>query len=310
MREDREAEFDFLAAPEGPATELAGKARRRRRVRRMAAVATSFVAVAAVAVAVPMVLAATGGDDVSVAAATSGAKPSCDRAADRTKASRASGTQPSAAPSSAAPSGATPPVRDLHKLVAEVQARQKNDKYAVVVRQALARVAPGVRIHEVWNLFAGDPACAETDEETVQVFVVAEFTYRGQKQRLEVHVTVQRGDPASRANQVAKTGDRMAAGMGAPHKLASRVQRQLRPLSGGTTAIVYPAGAEFWFMPVDLFSPRNVNISVSGSRYHDMSEYKGVPLPEEKLTPADIVLSVDQLLRLGQAVEQVVKQVK
>jgi hypothetical protein len=298
MREDRETEFDFLAAQPGRASESTGKARRRR----MAAVATSFVAVAAVAVAVPMVLDATGGDDVSVTAAAGGAKPRqpCDQAAARKLASRAGGTR----------SGVTPPVRDLHKLVAEIRARQKNDKYAAVVRQALASVAPGVKIHEFWNLLAGDPACAEADEETVQVFVVGEFTYRGQKQRLEVHVTVQRGDPASRANRVAETGDRQAAGMHAPLKIASRVQRQLHPLSGGTKAIVYPAGAEFWFMPVDLFSPRNVNISVAGSRYHDMSEYKGVPLPEEKLTPADIVLSVDQLLRIGQAVEQVVKQVK
>lgn len=115
---------------------------------------------------------------------------------------------------------------------------------------------------------------------------------------LVVVIALQPGEPASRAARLARSGDRRAAGFNsAPIEVGSEFPKEVRTLPDGMSAVIYPKGAgptSFRSLPVDVFAPGGLNLSISVRKKDD---YAAGNMP-----PADAVLTIEELLQIGQAI--------
>ncbi len=102
-----------------------------------------------------------------------------------------------------------------------------------------------------------------------------------------------------RATTLARHGNRSAAGLcSAPIEVGPAFPKEVRSLGGGMSAVVYPQGAgplTFESLPVDVFAPGGLNIGLTVRKIDSNSEQRNV-------LPSEAMLSIDELLRIGQAI--------
>ncbi len=167
-----------------------------------------------------------------------------------------------------------------------------------VLRRELLKIAPGSTVTrgiERGECWTSPSAAALTGAGPLDGSVEVALVARGAGRNAAVLVTValRDGTASVRAGVVSFSGDRARAGFRAPMAVDRQHRGDKTDLGGGLHGVVYPKGAGFWRLPLDVFAPSGANIGV----------YASDPSHEEtNLTPEKSPLTNAEMVQIAKAI--------